>query len=89
MLSKTSPHPIITFYTIFVFVAFPFSCDRTGLTDYENQCLEAHNEYRAKHGVPPLKWSDELAAGAQKWADHLAATSEISIVLTIHAETMI
>jgi uncharacterized protein YkwD len=30
--------------------------------------LAAHNELRARHGVPPLTWSAELAAGAQDWA---------------------
>lgn len=85
--NKSSSHYYILHYFRFC-SAFLFSCDRAGLTDYENECLEAHNEYRAKHGVPPLKWSDELAAGAQKWADHLAATGEISILLTMHAETI-
>jgi uncharacterized protein YkwD len=30
--------------------------------------LDAHNLYRAKHCVPPLRWSGELAASAQQWA---------------------
>jgi uncharacterized protein YkwD len=33
--------------------------------------LAAHNRVRAKHCAAPLAWSDELAAVAQKWADHL------------------
>ena len=37
-------------------------------------CLDAHNSYRAKHGVPPLMWSHDLAEGAQVWADQLAST---------------
>jgi uncharacterized protein YkwD len=32
-----------------------------------------HNRYRAKHCAPPLAWSPELAAVAQKWADALKA----------------
>jgi len=48
----------------------------SGLTGFENDCLKAHNEYRAKHGVPPLKWNAQLAADAQKWADHLALISK-------------
>ena len=36
--------------------------------------LSAHNSYRAQVGVPPLQWSDSLAASAQVWANHLAAT---------------
>ena len=34
--------------------------------------LAAHNAYRADLGLPPLRWSDQLAAQAQPWADHLA-----------------
>jgi pathogenesis-related protein 1 len=30
-----------------------------------------HDRYRAAHCAPPLEWSDELAASAQKWADTL------------------
>lgn len=33
---------------------------------------ERHNYWRSQVGVPPLEWSDELAAFAQKWADELA-----------------
>ena len=38
--------------------------------------LEAHNKYRTQVGSPPLVWSSTLAAGAQSWADHLAATNK-------------
>ncbi len=31
--------------------------------------LQAHNEYRALHGVPPVTWSDTVAASAQRTAD--------------------
>jgi hypothetical protein len=31
--------------------------------------LNAHNNYRAKHCVPALSWSPQLAQGAQAWAD--------------------
>jgi len=36
--------------------------------------LGEHNKYRAEVGVPPLQWSDNLAASAQQWANHLAQT---------------
>lgn len=36
--------------------------------------LDAHNRVRREYGVGPLKWSDRLAASAQKWAQHLART---------------
>jgi Cysteine-rich secretory protein family/LysM domain len=38
------------------------------------EILAAHNRYRAEVGVPPLQWSDDLAASAQNWANQLAAT---------------
>ena len=31
--------------------------------------LDAHNAYRAKHCVPALTWSTELASSAQQWAN--------------------
>lgn len=37
--------------------------------------IAAHNEWRAKVGVPGLKWSEKLEGIAQQWADHLAATT--------------
>jgi len=33
--------------------------------------LDAHNRYRAEHCAPPLTWSPELAAFAQRWANTL------------------
>lgn len=35
--------------------------------------LAAHNEVRARVDVPPLRWSDRLAAHAQEWANRLLA----------------
>jgi pathogenesis-related protein 1 len=34
-----------------------------------------HDKVRAEVGVGPVKWSPALAAYAQEWADHLAATT--------------
>ncbi|MCI5159279.1 MAG: hypothetical protein D3906_12770 [Candidatus Electrothrix sp. AUS1_2] len=36
--------------------------------------VAAHNQWRTKTGVPPLKWSDDLAASSKQWADRLAGT---------------
>lgn len=36
--------------------------------------LAAHNQARAGFGVPPLAWSDELAAGATAHAQYMATT---------------
>ena len=37
------------------------------LTVNKDVILAEHNKYRAEVGVPPLKWSDNLAEGAQRW----------------------
>jgi Cysteine-rich secretory protein family len=46
--------------------------------DFVNTILEIHNRERAAVGVPPLVWSDELAAHAKDWAEHLA--TQLAIV---------
>ena len=40
--------------------------------DLLTSALSAHNEYRARHGAPPLKWSNKLQQNAQKWAEEIA-----------------
>lgn len=45
-----------------------------GLSDKIEAILAEHNKYRAEVGVPPLQWSENLAASAQQWANHLAVT---------------
>ncbi len=34
--------------------------------------MDIHNEYRAVHGSPPLRWNTNIASAAQTWADYLA-----------------
>ena len=41
---------------------------------FEAAVLAKHNAERARLGLQPLHWSDELARGAEAWANHLAAT---------------
>jgi pathogenesis-related protein 1 len=41
-----------------------------------DQMLAAHNTVRKHVGVPPLQWSDKLAAFARNWAETLAARGE-------------
>lgn len=38
---------------------------------FSQEILDAHNKYRVAVGVPPLVWSDDLAAAAQVWANTL------------------
>ncbi|HEY6989326.1 MAG TPA: CAP domain-containing protein [Bryobacteraceae bacterium] len=44
------------------------------LPEFSQQILAAHNAVRGKVGVPPLKWSDKLAARAAEWANTLVKT---------------
>lgn len=41
------------------------------------ELLAAHNAYRADLGLPPLRWSDQLAAKAQEWAEHLVEIGQL------------
>ena len=59
--------------------AIPPSATTTGTmsADWANSILAVHNSERAAVGVPPLVWSDTLAASAQAWAEHLATIKEM------------
>ena len=39
--------------------------------------MSTHNKYRAKHGSPPITWSDEIARECQAWADKLAKSRKL------------
>lgn len=47
------------------------------LTEDQQEILNTHNRLRAEVNVPPLTWSDELAAFAQEWADQLSGEDGI------------
>lgn len=40
--------------------------------EFQKECLKAHNEYRAKHGVPPLVLNQVMCKMSQTWADTLS-----------------
>lgn len=40
--------------------------------DFQKEVVERHNYWRAKLGIGPVKWSDELAKFAQEWTNELA-----------------
>jgi len=42
--------------------------------NFASNILAVHNAERAAVGVPPLVWSDKLAADAKTWADYMATT---------------
>jgi hypothetical protein len=39
--------------------------------------LAAHNNERARLGIPPLKWNDKLAQRAAQWAEELTTMNEL------------
>ncbi|KAK5639994.1 hypothetical protein RI129_010805 [Pyrocoelia pectoralis] len=44
---------------------------RSPTMEFQQQCLDAHNEYRQRHGVAPLRLSKEICAISQSWANTL------------------
>ena len=42
-------------------------------TAFAESMLAAHNRARCLHGVPPLAWSDDVAAYAQTWVNGLSS----------------
>ena len=44
---------------------------------FQKECLDAHNKFRAEHGVPPLKWSSKLASDSEKWAKELLHNNKL------------
>ncbi|KAL3872138.1 hypothetical protein ACJMK2_040089 [Sinanodonta woodiana] len=45
------------------------------LSEFIDDAVKAHNDYRKLHGVGSLKHAKDLSEFAQKWAEHLAATN--------------
>jgi uncharacterized protein YkwD len=45
----------------------------TGTGDTADAMTRAHNSVRRTVGVPELRWSNQLSADAQRWADELIA----------------
>ncbi|XP_071539963.1 uncharacterized protein [Panulirus ornatus] len=44
----------------------------SGEEDFADDCVKAHNDYRKKHGAPPLKLSKKLNKYAKEWAVTIA-----------------
>ncbi|CAG2247939.1 unnamed protein product [Mytilus edulis] len=45
------------------------------LKAFIDDAVKTHNDLRKKHGVPSVKHAKDLSDYAQKWAEHMAATS--------------
>ncbi|XP_017860516.1 PREDICTED: Golgi-associated plant pathogenesis-related protein 1 [Drosophila arizonae] len=46
-----------------------------GFGAFELEVLQAHNQYRARHGAPPLELDENLCRVASQWAQHLLNTN--------------
>ena len=55
--------------TLLIGMLAPVAARADPTSDFAKETLAAHNCYRAAHGVPPLEWSEEIAAYAQQWID--------------------
>jgi uncharacterized protein YkwD len=51
-------------------------CEAAVSADFSAQILAAHNAERTALKLPPLAWSETLAAHAAVWAKHLAETGQ-------------
>ena len=61
--------PIVTVIVVLLIAMPALAADQ----DEKKQWLQAHNRLRALHGVPPLSWSEKVAASAQAYADRCSA----------------
>lgn len=65
------------FASVFLLLAAPCMLGAADLSrDLEARWLASHNRERAALGLAPLRWNDQLAEGADRWAEHLASTGE-------------
>jgi glioma pathogenesis-related protein 2 len=47
------------------------------LRQFRKECLDAHNQKRAQHGAPKMKYDAALNAKAQAWARHMASNGAL------------
>ncbi|XP_078484107.1 uncharacterized protein LOC100180998 [Ciona intestinalis] len=61
----------------------------------QDHCLNTHNYFRCLHGVPPLRYSDELQFSAQMYANFMASDGKLGYqsvrpsIIGIHREQFI
>merc|ERR1719315_825797 len=51
---------------------------RSQFTQFQQDELKKHNEYRALHGAPAMTLDAQACKQAQNWANHLAKTGKFS-----------
>lgn len=58
-----------------------------GFSDFERDCLRAHNDYRVKHGVALLRLNKKLCKFAEEWAK-VGFCQAISILVFVLVATL-
>merc|ERR1711865_109069 len=68
MRTQTGSRPLMTSSGRERHTKVPGGPQHETLDTFKRNILDVHNEYRAKHGVPPLVWDDNCASNAQQCA---------------------
>lgn len=70
-MEKQHKYIMVAIFTLIIANAFFIFGEKASCATPEEiqQWLQAHNNYRALHGVPAVTWSTTLEASAQAWAD--------------------
>ena len=55
---------------------------------FQKECLEKHNQLRAQHGAPPLKWSAKLGSDSEMWAKELLRNNRLEHSSGDHGENI-
>lgn len=66
------PHLLSACLALFALLAFTAQAAGPAPDDLAPGLLDTHNAWRAQVGVAPLRWADDLAADAGRWAATLA-----------------
>ncbi|XP_034474818.1 Golgi-associated plant pathogenesis-related protein 1 isoform X2 [Drosophila innubila] len=65
---------------VFYVILICLLCSYIGISSaasFEQEVLDAHNFYRARHNAPPLELNDDLSDLATDWAKYLLATKRM------------
>ena len=69
----------IQFYVFFFLKSFVYSQSIDAcIQAYANGALRQHNEFRARHGAPPLRLSPDMTELAQNYANKLAKINRLT-----------
>ena len=73
------PIPLILSVLVLAFVQVTFAISKAT----SQKALKLHNELRAKHGSPPLRWDKSLEKFAQKWSNACVFEHSVSKIILL------